>query len=183
MATTTRAKATEADLLNQPDDGYKYELVDGEIVRLSPGGFWHSAVCRRLAKALGNFVDDRHLGEVLEGQAGFRLPGGNVRAPDVSFVAAKNVPAKAKRDDFAGIPPDLAVEVLSPGDRPRYMLDKVGEYLQTGVRLVWVIDPKRGKAVVHRSLSDVRELGPDDLLDGQDVLPGFRCRLRDLLYS
>src|SRR5262249_26260657 len=166
MATTTRAKATEADLLNQPDDGYKYELVDGGIVRLSPGGFWHGAVCRRRVKALENYAEDRQLGEVLEGQAGFRLPGGNVRAPDVSFVAAKNVPAEAKQDDFASIPPDLAVEVLSPSDRPRYILDKVGEYLQAGVRLVWVIDPKRARAVVYRSLTEVRELDADGLLAG-----------------
>jgi Uma2 family endonuclease len=70
--------------------------------------------------------------------------------------------------------------VLSPRDRPRYVLDKVGEYLEAGVRLVWVIDPRKTRAVVYRSLSGVRELGPDGELDGEDVLPGFRC-VREIL--
>ena len=84
-------------------------------------------------------------------------------------------------DDYGSVAPDLAVEVLSPGDRPRYVLDKVGEYLEAGVRLVWVIDPRKARAVVYRSLSEVRELGPNDALEGEDVLPGFACPLRDIL--
>jgi Uma2 family endonuclease len=79
------------------------------------------------------------------------------------------------------VPPDLAVEVLSPDDRPRAILDKVGEYLESGVRLVWVIDPSARTATVYRSLNDVRRLGPDNALDGFDVLPGFRCLLSDVL--
>jgi len=77
--------------------------------------------------------------------------------------------------------PDLAIEVLSPEDRPRHVLDKVGEYLQAGVRLVWVIDPRRGRAAIYRSLTDVREVGASDALDGEDVVPGFRCVLGDIL--
>ena len=84
-------------------------------------------------------------------------------------------------DDFGDLAPDLAVEVLSPHDRPRHVLDKVGEYLEAGVRLIWVIDPRPGRAVVYRSLSDVRELGTDGEIDGEDVVPGFRCALRDIL--
>ena len=75
----------------------------------------------------------------------------------------------------------LARRLLSRRDSPRYVLDKVGEYLEAGVRLVWVIDPRNARAVVYRSLSDVRELGPDDALEGEDILPGFSCRLRDIL--
>ena len=77
--------------------------------------------------------------------------------------------------------PDLAVEVLSPDDRSRDILDKVGEYLQAGVPLVWVIDPKRRTAAAYRSLTDVRTLGPDDALDGADVVPGFRCALAEVV--
>jgi Uma2 family endonuclease len=73
------------------------------------------------------------------------------------------------------------VEIVSPGDRPRHILDKVGEYLEAGTRLVWVIDPRKAKAVVYRSLSEVRELGLADTLDGEDVLPRFSCPLRDIL--
>jgi Uma2 family endonuclease len=70
---------------------------------------------------------------------------------------------------------------LSPSDHSRDILDKVGEYLQAGVPLVWVIDPKRRTAAVHKSLTDVRRLGPEDSLDGEDVMPGFRCRLADVI--
>jgi len=87
----------------------------------------------------------------------------------------------ASSDDFPDLAPDLAVEVLSPSERPRHVLDKVGEYLETGVRLVWIIDPAKAKAVVYRSLCDVIELQAGDQLDGGDVLPGFRCRLSDIL--
>ena len=179
MATTTRGAATEEDLLRTPRDGQKYELVDGTI-RVSPAGFRHGRVCVRLAGRLGAFVEERRLGDVLDSSTGFRLPGGNVRVPDVSFVAAGRCGAEPGPPGFADVPPDLAVEVLSPADRPRDILDKVGEYLQAGVRLVWVIDPEQRTAVVHRSPGRVQQLGPDDYLDGGDVVPGFRCRLAEV---
>ena len=84
-------------------------------------------------------------------------------------------------EGFAHLAPDLAVEVLSPRDRTWDMFDKIGEYLQAGVPLVWVIDPKRRTAAVYKSLTDVRRLGPEDFLEGEDVVPGFRCRLADVV--
>jgi Uma2 family endonuclease len=180
MATTTRRAATEEDLLAMPEDGQKYELVDGEI-RVSPAGDRHSYVAAQLITVLSVFVKQHRLGYVMSSDAGFRLPSKNVRSPDASFVASGRFPQNTPPDDFGDLAPDLAVEVLSPHDRPRYVLDKVGEYLEAGVRLIWVIDPKKARAIVHRSLSDVRELGADDSLDGEDVLPGFHCRLRDIL--
>src|SRR6266581_915179 len=147
MATTTRRVATEEDLLRTPKDGSTYELVDGEI-RVSPGGARHGAVSLRLASLLHAFVTERRLGFVFESNTGFRLPGGNLRSPDTCFVAAGRFSEGQLPDGFAALAPDLAVEVVSPGDRPRHVLDKVGEYLEAGVRLVWVIDPKQGRAVV-----------------------------------
>jgi Uma2 family endonuclease len=180
MATTTKRAATEEDLLAMPKDGQKYELVDGEI-RVSPAGDRHSYVGAQLVALLVAFVKQHRLGYVMGADAGFRLPSKNVRSPDASFVASGRFPRDEVPDDFGSLAPDLAVEVLSPGDRPRYVLDKVGEYLEAGVRLVWVIDPRKGTATVYRSLSDVRKLGAEDSFDGEDVLPGFRCRLRDIL--
>lgn len=170
---------TEADLLLTPRDGRKYELVDGEI-RMSPAGYRHGRVIVRLTVRLAPFVSERGLGDVLESSTGYRLPGGNVRSPDVSFVSAARVPA-GEPAGFADLAPDLAVEVLSPEDRERDVLDKVGEYLSAGVRLVWVIDPEKAIAVVFRSLTDVRRVGHDGVLDGEDVVPGFTCPLSDLL--
>jgi len=179
MAAPAR-RATEEDLRATPRDGRKYELVDGEIV-VSPAGFRHGMVSVRLSARLLAFVEQRGLGYVVESSTGFRLPGGNVRSPDVSFIAKGRFEGGRVPEGFADVAPDLAVEVLSPDDRPRAILDKVGEYVQAGVRLVWVIDPKEGRAAVYRSPTDVRELKPADSLDGEDVLPGFRCSLAEIL--
>lgn len=180
MATRTRPVATEEDLLRTPEDGWRYELVDQQIRRV-PGGARHAAVCVAVSARLLAFVDERQLGYVLGSNTGFRLPGGNVRVPDVSFVAIGRFRNEQLPEGFPDLAPDLAVEVLSPDDRSRDVLDKVGEYLQAGVRLVWVIDPGQRSAAIYRSLTDVRRLGPDDFLEGEDVVPGFRCRLGDVI--
>jgi Uma2 family endonuclease len=179
-ATTARPRATEADLLQTPQDGRKYELVDGEI-RMSPAGTRHGQVILRLTLRIAPFVEQQGLGHIFESSTGFRLPGGNVRSPDVCFVRRGRFENERPPDDFPDLAPDFVVEVLSPGDSTRHVLDKVGEYLQAGTRLVWVIDPKRERAAVYRSLTDVRELRPDDSFDGEDVLPGFAVKLADLL--
>jgi Uma2 family endonuclease len=175
---TIRPVITDQDLLRLPKDGRKYELVDGEI-RVSPAGARHGQIIVRLTVRLGTFVAETGLGVVFDSSTGYRLPGGNVRSPDASFVAAKRLPRVP--EGFLEQAPDLAVEVLSPDDSPREVLDKVGEYLAAGVQLVWVIDPRAGRAVSYRSLTDVREIGPDGTLDGGELLPGFRCPLADLL--
>ncbi len=178
MAAAART-ATEADLLQTPRDGYKYELVDGEI-RVSPAGSRHGAVGLAMGARILAHVRQRSLGHVFDSSTGFRMPGGNVRSPDVGFVARGRLEGERAPEGFCPVPPDLAIEVLSPEDRPRAVLDKVGEYLQAGVSEVWVIDPRRRSAVLHRSLTDVRSIGSDDALEGA-VLPGFSCRLVDIL--
>ena len=178
MATTTRRIATEEDLRNAPDDGI-YELVDGEI-RASLAGGTQGKTSMALVVLMGPYVKQNRLGHVFGPDTGHRLPSGNVRCPDVSFVRAGRFPDEVVPIDWVSLPPDLAVEVVSPNDRPRWVLDKVGEYLEAGVRLVWVIDPQARRAIVYRSLVDVREVARDGELEGEDVLPGFRCRLAEL---
>jgi Uma2 family endonuclease len=172
------AIVTEEELLKLPKDGYKRELVDGKVV-VSPAGYRHGRVIVRLMTRLAAFADERQLGDVLESSTGFRLPSRNLRVPDISFVARGRVTEGF--EGFAELAPDLVIEVLSPGDSPRLVLDKVGEYLAAGTRLVWVIDPERRSAAVHRSLTDVTRVPHDGALDGEDVLPGFSCELRDIL--
>jgi Uma2 family endonuclease len=109
------------------------------------------------------------------------MPGGNVRTSDVSYVAKGRFQGDVAPEGFPDLAPDLAVEVLSPEARPRQVLDKIGEYLQAGVRLVWVIDPRTQTAAVYRSLTDVLKLQFDDALDGEAVIEGFRCPLRSVL--
>jgi Uma2 family endonuclease len=179
VATTTRT-VTDEDLLRLPRDGRKYELVDGQI-RVAAAGGRHGQIVVRLTLRLGLFVTEKHLGEVLESSTGYRLPSGNVRSPDLSFVTAGRLPGGKAPEGFLELAPDLAVEVLSPEDQPRQILDKVGEYLGAGVRLVWVIDPRKRRAAVHRSLTDVREIAETGALEGMDVLPGFSCPLTEIL--
>lgn len=177
MATTHHI--TDEELLDLPRDGNKYELVDGEI-RVSPAGLRHERVVARLFLRLARFVEEKGLGDVLGSNLLYVLPSGNRRGPDVSFVAAGRI-AQVADAAFPELAPDLAVEVLSPGDVSRHVLDKVGEYLQAGLRLVWVIDPAKRSAAVYRSLTDVRRLVETDTLDGEDVVPGFTCPLLDIL--
>ncbi len=179
MATATQT-VTDAELLALPRDGYKRELVDG-VVRVTPAGARHGAVALRLGARMLLHASERRLGEVFDSSTGYRLPSGNLRVPDVSFVATHRLPGGKVPTGFFELAPDLAVEVLSPPDQLREVLDRVGEYLQSGSRLVWVLDPEEGSVAVHRSLTHVRRIALDGSLDGEDVLPGFSCRLAEIL--
>ena len=170
---------TDEELMRLPEDGRKYELVNGKLA-VSPAGGRHGRVIVRLTARLGTFVEKHSLGEVFDSSTGFRMPSGNVRVPDVSFVATARLPEGGVPEGFLYVAPDLAVEVLSPDDRPRPIMDKVGEYLAVGVRLVWVIDPERANAVAYRSLTTVIEIAADGSLEGEDVVPGFSCPLSSL---
>lgn len=157
----------------------KWELVDGEIV-VSPAGGRHGRVIVRLTARLHLFVEARGLGEVLDSSTGFRLPGGNLRSPDVSFIAAHRLPEGGVPRGFLHVAPDLAVEVLSPEDEPRKVMDKIREYATAGVVLVWVIDPEKETAVAYRAQAEGRQVLRDQSLDGEDVVPGFTCPLAQL---
>jgi Uma2 family endonuclease len=172
---------TDDELLQLPKDGNKYEVVDGELI-VSPGaGYRHEDIVAELVTRLRSFATANGLGKVLPSNLLYVLPSGNRRGPDVSFITVERATALTPETVFPRFAPDLAVEVLSPSDSPRRVQDKVGEYLEAGVRLVWVIDPENRRAVIYRALSSVDRIDASGELDGEDVLPGFRCRLSDLL--
>jgi Uma2 family endonuclease len=177
---SARVLLSDEELFRLPEDGNKYEVVDGEL-RMSPASWMHERVVAALIAALWTFVRERELGVVLASNTLYRLPSGNRRGPDVSFVAAGRMPASHEGPGILELAPDLAVEVLSPSDRRRQVLDKVGEYLEAGVRIVWVIDPASRTAAIHRSLTNVRHVGEAGTLDGEDVLPGFSWALAEVL--
>jgi len=162
-----------------PDDGYKYELVDGEL-KVSPSGLEQEDIGITLANHLKNYVASRNLGRVYGSNAGYRLPNGNVRAPAVSFIRQERLPEGKSPRGFADFPPDLAVEILAPGDKPKDLAEKIGEYLEWGVRLIWLVDPDAHTVTVYRSLTDVHTLGPDNELSGEDVFPGFKVLVGEL---
>jgi Uma2 family endonuclease len=178
VVSTTERRWTDDELMALPNDG-KYELVDGELIHMSPASGRHGAISARLSARIQAFVSEHRLGYVFDGQTGFRLPSGNLRSPDVSFVQERRLPA-GPPPGFLHLAPDLAVEVLSPDDRAGDVAHKVAEYLSAGVRLLWLVDPETRTAVVYRPGAAPHRVR-EDRLDGEDVLPGFVCLLSDLL--
>lgn len=175
------ASVTTAEQLAQlPDDECRYELVEGRLRRMSPVGGVHGMLVLRLGAAIAAWVTERDLGVVMT-ETGFvlgRHPD-TVRAPDLAFVCASRIPRAGVPADYWPGAPDLVAEVLSPGDRRIEMRAKVQDYLRSGVRLVWVIDPAARVCTVYRTLSAIpRRVA--HTLDGEDVLPGFTCSLSHL---
>src|SRR5204863_4052485 len=138
----------------------------------------------RLTIALGTYVDTRHLGRVVAGDAGFKLQSDpdTVRGADIAFVSWERMREKSPVG-FPTLGPDLVVEVLSPGDRPGETLAKIADWLFAGTRLVWVMDPERRLARIYRPAGAESILGEADTLDGEELLPGFVCRLGAILET
>jgi len=170
-----RILLTAADLQAMPDSGRGYELVKGELQRMAPTSPKHGKIAARLIIRLGTFVEANELGEVYSSETGFTLEvdPDTVRAPDAAFVSADRIPEEDDSDGYWVLAPDLVAEVLSPSDAAGTVLAKVQDYLDAGVRLVWVIDPRSKSVTVYRSLKDVQVFTVREVLSGQDVLPGF----------
>ena len=173
---------TADELLRLNVSDARSELIRGELVVREPAGYRHGNVAARLLVAIGAFVETRALGWVFTAETGFRLreDPDTVRAPDVAFVRHDRVPDPPPRG-YASLAPDLVVEVLSPDDRPGEVLSKVGDWLEAGTALVWVVDPERHTARVYRADGSEDHLGAADRLEGETVLPGFECELRRIL--
>ena len=177
----TKTLMTADELFSLPDDGYRYELVRGELIRMTPAGGRHGRIAIKVAMLVGAFVEDNALGETFATDTGFKLTTNpdTVRAPDFSFVSAARIPATGIPENFIPLAPDLAVEVTSPGDTYNDILEKAKDYLEAGSRLIWVVNPKSRTVTVFRSLQDVRVLTENDTVSGEDVLPGFSCAVRE----
>ena len=175
---TPSALMTAEELLQTHLPDKQTELVRGVLVVREPPGYRHGDITARLAKALMDVVDARGLGRVLAAETGFKLAADpdTVRAADVAFVSRERVPHPAPIG-YPALAPDLVIEVLSPGDRPGETLAKVGDWLTAGSRLVWVIDPGRREARVYRQDGSESLLSESDVLNGEDVVPGFECGL------
>ncbi len=183
MLTGTRQLLTieEFARLPRPADGSKQELVKGVVVTVPPPSFFHGYICNRIGRKVGNHVDERDLGFVTNNDSGViigRDPA-TVRGPDIAFWSKARLPV-FPMTGYPGEVPDLAIEVLSPGDVYRVMFTKVNEYLRSGVRMVWVIIPEDRSVGVFTGPTKQILLGEADTLDGGGVLPGFSCRVADL---
>ncbi|MET0650579.1 MAG: Uma2 family endonuclease [Pyrinomonadaceae bacterium] len=178
----THKLVTAEELFAMPEDGYRYELVKGELRRKPLNGAEHGIVCANVIVKLGGHIKFHGQGIGFGTGTGFQLASGpdTVLAPDGAFV-------QRERSSQSGIPetywpgaPDLAIEVIGPEDIFEEVEEKIDDWLVAGARAVWVINSKRRGVTVYHSMSDVTRLSEEDELEGGDVVPGFRCRVSEI---
>lgn len=179
---TTPTLATADELFMLPDDGFRYELVRGELRRMPPAGSEHGAVIMNIGTPLDQFVKAHRLGVVFGAETGFKIASDpdTVRAPDLAFIRRERIPAEGIPRSFWPGAPDLAVEVISPGDTYTEVEEKTSDWLNAGTRLVLVLNPRTRTVTVHTSPTDAIRLTDSDTLHGGDLLPGFSCRVAEL---
>lgn len=182
MSSSIAKLVTADELLAMPDDGFRYELVNGELIRMPPAADEHGQVTMELAGPLHSHVKQNKLGTVYAAETGFKIDSNpdTVRAPDIAFVSNERMKETQRPQSYRVGAPDLAVEVLSPSDTVRKVEAKVAAWLEAGARAVWVVSPKLHTVTVYRSLIDIVTLTEKDTLDGGDVVPGFRIALAEI---
>lgn len=184
MATAVQKPLTAAEFLElpSPPEGVKLELVRGEVEAVCRPGFLHGRTQLRVGGILDQFGSTNAHGRatVKTGVVTEKDPD-TVRGPDVSYWSAQRLPLDQDPRGYPDTAPNLAVEVLSPSNRMRKILAKMAEYFRRGVEMVWVVDPEDRTVTVYRSVNEGRLLHENATLNGEEVLPGFSCRVGDLM--
>lgn len=173
---TLTVKDLEALQTQYPD--YRMELVNGEIIVMSPSGYESDEVATEVAAQLRNWVRPRKLGRVTGSSAGFILPNSDTRAPDVSFVQAERLRRSPR--SFAELAPDLTVEVKSPTDSITKLRNKIDQFLELGTRVGILINPEKEWVEIRRSGEDPITLRNGDIITVPDLLPGWEVKVEDL---
>jgi len=168
--------ATLDDLVQANDHSKPLcELIDNTLVEKAVG-FEASVVAVTISGLLRSFVVSRRLGIVSGADGMFRLLASSVRGPDVAFLSRERFPGgQFPQEAYPSLAPDLAIEVMSPGNTKAEMMRKRIEYFHSGVRLVWIVDCRSRSVAVYTSPVDVRVLDEEAAITGGDVLPGFEC--------
>lgn len=176
------AQLVTADNLFRDYAGERCELIEGKVIHVSPTGYGHGSIESRIARLLGNFVEEHKLGDVTTGEVGFVVETNpdTVLAPDVAFVRQQRLEEIGIPETFFPEAPALAIEVVSPSDATERVNDKALRWLTAGAELVWIVYPKRQTATVYRAADNVKLLSTEDALDGADVLPGFSVKVAEL---
>lgn len=176
---STQVKQINAeDLLTMLDDGFRYELVRGKLRRMPLAGAEHGVVAGNVGFSLGRHAEDKRLGHVYATGTGFLLSRDpdTVLAPDAAFVRRERLVPAGELDGYWPGAPDLAAEVVSPGDTYSQVVGRALDWLETGCRMVLVADPRnpeRRTVTVYRSLESIRILIEGDVLNGADIVPGW----------
>ncbi|HJT68523.1 MAG TPA: Uma2 family endonuclease [Pyrinomonadaceae bacterium] len=185
MSTTSTALMTAEELMELPHgEGFRYELIHGELEKTMSAGFPHGRITMRLAGPLSEFIWSHDLGEIFAAETGFQLTFGpdTVLAPDISFITKERLAQVGETERFWPAAPDLVVEVLSPSDRPSKVNKKTSLWLSYGAKQVWIVNRKNRTVTVYRSPEDATTFSGSGYLEAPDLLPGFRLSL-DRIFS
>ena len=176
-----KALITVEELEQLPEDDYRYELVEGELIRMSPTKPTHGKIAMKIARILGNYIEAKGLGEIYGTDVGFiiKRDPDTVRAPDIAFVSRERIPEDLG-EAFFPYAPDLAVEILSPDESAMEVQDRVENYFQGGSKMVWIVNPKTRTVTVYRSLTDIQVLAANDQLTGNDLILGLSFQVASI---
>lgn len=181
MTTETRLVTAE-ELLDMPDDGYRYELVRGELIKMAPAGAEHGDIAAEVGASLRIYVKANGLGKVYATDTGFVIgtDPDHVRAPDVAFVRQERVEAAGRVTGYFPGAPDLAVEVISPNDRYSDVEEKVADWLDAGTRMVALVNPRNRTVSLRLPGQAPVTLTEQDTLDGGEIVPGWRMEVQEI---
>ncbi len=182
MTTTAIQPLTAAEFARMPDpaDGSKEELVRGAIITMPAPGFRHGEVQLAVGSLLRNYARSTRTGRVtVESGLQTEFDPDTIRGPDVAFWSAERLPLDRTPEVYPDVAADLVVEIQSPSSRRQTTQDKIREYLDRGVRMIWIVDPEARTVTVYRQPGEGRLLWHDATLTGEEVLPGFQCHVAE----
>jgi len=175
---------TDEEFMALPDDGDRYEVIDGELVNVGNSGMEHGNIGIFLGGLIEIFVRQNKLGVACDSSTAFKMKGGNKRSPDISFVSKERlVGLKRLPKGFFDGAPDLVVEIISPGNTFEEIHNKIEEYFESGTRLLWVIHLDERYVLVYHSPQPDRLLRGDDILDGENVILNFQVAVSELFIT
>ena len=178
---TTGQVTTAEQLAAMPDDGNRYELVEGVLQMMSPAGGRHGRVAGEVFLQIAQYAKRNRLGHVYAAETGFLIKQNpdTVRAPDVAFVSFSRLGQFVDHPGYLPLAPELTAEVVSATDTPTDVEGKAQAWLDAGVRVVLVVDPQAATVRVYRQKPQM-DLYSDGLVDLDDVLPGFQLDVSEL---
>ena len=167
-------KMTLEEFLESDLEGYEY--IKGELLPMAPASVEHGKISVNLSSLLHLYVRENQLGRILS-ETGFRV-GERVLIPDIAFISTDRIPIDTSK--ASPVPPDLAIEVVSPTDTLHRIQEKVFAYLEAGTQLVWVLESRAKTVTVYRSETDITLLTRNETLSGEEVIEGFSCQVAEL---
>jgi Uma2 family endonuclease len=176
---TSEKLLTAEEYLLLPDDGQPTELVRGRVVTMNVPNTLHGWICAKIARIVGNFVEETDQGRVTSNDSGVvteRNPD-TVRGADVAFYSYTRLPKESSLEGYSSVAPDVVFEVKSPSDRWKAIVTKLAEYLNAGVQAVCVADPEHRTEILYRPDEPVVILRNDDELTFPSLLPGFVVKI------